>query len=328
MNKFYWLVKREFWEHRGSFLWAPAITAGVVVVLNILSLIAAEVSGGPHWGSNAIWLKIGTGSPEDLRQVASILDFSAMVPAGIVGIVLFFVLFRYCMNNLSTDRSDRSILFWKSLPVSDLATVVSKAFSAVILAPVIAVITGLIGAFLMLLTLAIAATFHGVGFGQIMWGLPHLGSIAYVIGGLLPVYIVWMLPTVGWLMMCSAWARGRVTRWAILLPIAVGVILSWLSIMGPLSRAAHWYWPHVAGRILLGVLPGSWTWAAGITGPVMVFGADQGNEMRFHGISDVINHMVSSQYHLLATPGFLWGALAGFIMIGIAVWLRRWRTEL
>ncbi|HET7299436.1 MAG TPA: hypothetical protein VFJ01_02185, partial [Oleiagrimonas sp.] len=93
MNNFYWLVKREYWEHRGGFLWAPAITAGVVVLLNIMSLIAAEFAGGHHWNVTLIWQKLATASPEDLRQLSAILDVTAMMPAMIVGIVLFFVLF-------------------------------------------------------------------------------------------------------------------------------------------------------------------------------------------------------------------------------------------
>lgn len=41
--------------------------------------------------------------------------------------------------------------------------------------------------------------------------------------GLLPVYLVWALPTIGWLMMVSAWARSKVFLWA------VGTLLPSLS---------------------------------------------------------------------------------------------------
>ena len=33
----------------------------------------------------------------------------------------------YCLDALHGERRDRSILFWKSLPVSDLTTVLAKA---------------------------------------------------------------------------------------------------------------------------------------------------------------------------------------------------------
>lgn len=327
MKTFYWLVKREFWEHRGGFLWAPLITAAVIVVLNIMSIIAGEVVGGRHWSITLIWQKLDTASPEDMRQLASVLDFSALVPTMIVSIVLFFVLLGYCMKTLSNDRADRSILFWKSLPVSDTATVLSKAFSAVIVAPVIATAVGIISVFAMLLPLAITATFHGASFSEVMWGLPHIGNLMYVAGGLLPVYIIWMLPSVGWLLLCSAWTRGKTMRWAVLLPIAVGAVISWLSLMGPLAGAASWYWRHVVLRILLGILPGSWTWSTGGNDiPLLII--HSGHSMEVDGFSNFFSNIISSQYPLLGTPDFLWGILAGFVMIGIAVWLRRWRTEL
>jgi len=33
MKTFYWLVKREFWEHKGGFFWAPVISGIVFLEL-------------------------------------------------------------------------------------------------------------------------------------------------------------------------------------------------------------------------------------------------------------------------------------------------------
>ncbi|HET7663790.1 MAG TPA: ABC-2 transporter permease, partial [Rhodanobacteraceae bacterium] len=219
MKTFYWLVKREFWEHRGSFLWAPVVTAGVVLIINILTVIAGEVIGSRHFDTNMMWQKLATANPDDIRKVGALLDVSALLPCFIVSLVLFFVLYSYCMKSLSSDRSDRSILFWKSLPVSDLSTVLSKVFSAVIVAPVIAVIVSILGAIGMLLIFGVNGALHGVGFGEVVWGLAHPGRIITSMAGLLPIYMIWMLPCVGWLMLCSAWSKGKVARWAIALPI-------------------------------------------------------------------------------------------------------------
>ncbi len=326
MKTFYWLVKREFWEHRGSFLWTPVITAAVVLILNIMGLVAGEIIGGRHFVDGAFWHQINHASPHDLQQAGTLLDVMALMPMGIITIVLFFVLFKYCMHNLSDDRSDRSILFWKSLPVSDLSTVLSKVFSAVVLAPVIAAVIGTISIFLMLLIYAVNAAFHGIDFGLVMWTLPHPGRMIASSWGLLPIYMIWMLPSVGWLMMCSAWASGKVARWAIALPIGLGAVISWFGLMGTLSQFTGWFWEHVALRIVFGIFPGSWIGNMDELPRIEINGDSSG--LHFQSFAGQLMNNVGQQYHLLLTPEFLWGILAGAVMIGIAAWLRRWRTEL
>lgn len=327
MKTFYWLVKREFWEHRGGFFWTPVITTAVLLVLNILGMIAGEIIGGRHFANSGVWHKLATtASPSDLKQISMVLDGTALMPLGIIGLVLFFVLLVYCMKTLSNDRVDRSILFWKSLPVSDLSTVLSKVFSAVVVAPVIAVIVGCIGYLLMLLAFAINASLHGLSFGMVMWGLPHPGHMLASVWGLLPIYMLWMLPSVGWLMMCSAWSSGKVSRWAIALPVAIGVIITWLGAIGTFAGAASWFWKHVVLRLLLSTLPGSWVGNLQDLPHVTLSG--NGSGMAIHSYAGQVLDNVGWQYHLLLTPGFLFGILAGAIMIAVAIWLRRWRTEL
>lgn len=332
MKTFYWLVKREFWEHRGSFLWTPVITTGVVLVINILSVIAGEVIGGRHFDTGMMWQQLATANPEDISKVGALLDLSALLPCIIVSVVLFFVLYGYCMKSLSSDRADRSILFWKSLPVSDLSTVLSKVFSAVIVAPVIAVIVSILGAIGMLLIFGINGAIHGVGFGEVVWGLAHPGRIITSMAGLLPIYMIWMLPCVGWLMLCSAWSKGKVARWAIALPIGVGVIITWLGAMTnwfgshtPLGGATDWFWKHIVLRILVSLFPGSW---AGSMHDMATIEYSSGSGWHTSSFAGDLLSNVGQQYHLLLTPQFLWGILAGAVMIAIAIWLRRWRTEL
>ncbi len=327
MNTFYWLVKREFWEHRGGFLWAPVITATAVVVLNLLSLIAGQVIGGRYLSGSDLWDKFASASPEDLRQVGGLLDISAAMPMGIICVTLFFVLFSYCMKNLSHDRSDRSILFWKSLPVSDLATVLSKVFSAVVVAPVIAVIVGSIGYLVMLLVFAANAAVHGIGFGTVMWTLPHHGRMLAAFWGMLPIYMVWMLPSVGWLMMCSAWSSGKVARWAIALPVGLGVMLTWLgAVGGTFGEITGWVWKNGVLRMVFSTLPGSWVGSLRDL-PHLTIAHDKSGT-RIDSFAGRLVENVGAQYHLLLTSEFLWGALAGVVMIGVAIWFRRWRTEL
>src|SRR3546814_5682810 len=104
----------------------------------------------------------------DLSQVGFALDVAMYSAMGLLIAVLGFVVFFYCLGALYDDRRDRSILFWKSLPISDTSTVLSKVVSATVLAPIIAVITGIIVGMLQLLILAVTLSFHGVNVWQLL----------------------------------------------------------------------------------------------------------------------------------------------------------------
>jgi ABC-2 type transport system permease protein len=183
----------------------------------------------------------------------------------------------------------------------------------------------------MYLVLAITGAFHGIGFIEAFWVLPHPGQILLVIIGTLPVFMIWMLPAVGWLMLCSAWSSGKVARWAIALPFGAGAIIAWLSLIGPAASWGGWFWKHIVLRIVLGVFPGSWQWLEHGNGLVMLNAQHNSSGWHTSGLdsfANMIGKYVGAQYQYLATPDFLWGILAGVGMIAIAIWLRRWRTEL
>ncbi|MFS6583537.1 hypothetical protein WHJ83_14245, partial [Staphylococcus aureus] len=131
---------------------------------------------------------------------------------------------------LYDDRRDRSLLFWKSLPLSDTATVLSKVVAGTVVAPLIALICGVLTGIAMLLLFAITLSFHGVN----LWHLLTYAHPFRVIGNLIgsiPLYALWALPSAGWLLLCSAWARGKPFLWAAALPVAVGLMLGWFNLM-------------------------------------------------------------------------------------------------
>ena len=102
---FYWSVRRELWENR-SIYFAPLGVAGVF-------LIGFLVSKMP-------------GLSLDLHHNDALLAPYDIV-AGLMMVTTMLVNVFYCADALYGERRDRSILFWKSLPVSDLTTVLAKA---------------------------------------------------------------------------------------------------------------------------------------------------------------------------------------------------------
>ncbi|HET6632082.1 MAG TPA: ABC-2 transporter permease [Rhodanobacteraceae bacterium] len=333
MKNFLWLVRREYWENRGGFLWAPVITGIVILALTLMGIITAEVfrsRAGVHINGIDFSALSANMSAEQLNGLAKMLDASLLIPGSVIGVVMFVVLFFYCIHSLWDDRRDRSILFWKSLPISDLSTVLSKAVSALVLVPIIAIIVSVLAGWLSLLMLAIAGSFHDLNLWSMLWTLPHPLRLAWTLVCLLPLYLLWALPSVGWLMLCSAAARGKPMRWAIALPIGIGVLLGWFNIMGTVGLSVTWYWHHIALRALFSLLPGSW-----------VFGSEHGWSMvdaggdgvRLHapqgllgGDSSLLD--ISNSYATLGTPAMLIGIAVGVALLAAAVWVRRRRSEL
>jgi ABC-2 type transport system permease protein len=321
MNTLYWLIKREFWEHRGGFFWAPVITSGVFLLLNIMGIIGGEVFGVHHGfvfgGSddpNSLAFMVHSLDAHQTQMVGAGLDLAMLSASFLISVVFCFVVFFYCLGALYDDRRDRSILFWKSLPISNTATVASKVVSAVVAAPIIAIVCGMLTGIAMLLLFAITLSLHGVG----VWSLLTLAHPFQVIGfmlGSLPIYAIWALPTVGWLMLCSAWAKSKPFLWAVVIPVALGVVISWFHMLGITALKSDWYWREILTRLLFSVFPGGWFHDAGVDR----LGHDPSAISKFLTLSNA--------YSVVAQPDFWIGGVAGIGMLALAVWFRRWRDD-
>lgn len=320
MKTFYWLVKREFWEHRGGFLWAPVITGGIFLLLNIMAIVAAEVLGarhGIHFGaSSEMQNVIARMDAGDMSQVGTALDMALYSPMALITVVLGLVVFFYCLGAIYDERRDRSILFWKSLPVSDSSTVLAKVASAVVLAPVIATVVGVVVGMLLLACVALVLSFHGINVWRLLVLAHPLHVMANLIG-YIPLYLLWALPSVGWLLLCSAWARSKPFLWAIALPIATGLLVTWFGIMGLFNLSSGWFWQNVVLRGLFSAFPGAGVaWNA----DRLTLSTDGG-----HPNLDFMN--LGQTYQMLASANLWIGVLVGAGLIAAAIWFRRWRDD-
>jgi len=319
-NTLFWLVKREFWEHRGGFFWAPVITGGVFLLLNLMGIITGEVLGAGHGlnlafggSQNNMNLLVKALDKQSMDTVGAGLDLVMYSPSMIISIVMGFVVFFYCLGALYDDRRDRSILFWKSLPVSDAATVLSKVIAATVVAPFIAVVVGTVTGILMLMLFALTLSLHGVGVWHLLT-LSHPLQVMMNLVGSIPLYLLWALPTVGWLMLCSAWARGKPFLWAVVVPVAIGIAIGWFNLLGTLNVSNSWYWRDVLGRVLLSVFPGGWLTQ------VPHIGGD--------GPAEVMSSLgVVHTYAALGSLNLWVGVAAAIAMLAGAIWFRRWRDD-
>ena len=122
------------------------------------------------------------------------------------------------------------MLFWKSLPLSDRDTVLSKVVSALVVAPVIAVGVAIATMFAFLVLISLVVLVHGGNPFTLVWGPGSPLAVAGNLVGMLPMYALWALPTVGWLMLCSAWARSKPFLWAVMIPVFAGIFVAWFDV--------------------------------------------------------------------------------------------------
>jgi ABC-2 type transport system permease protein len=134
---------------------------------------------------------------------------------------------------------------------------------------------------------------------------------------LVPVYLLWALPTVGWLMLVSSWANRVPFIWAVGVPVMAGTLLSWFDAIFDFNWNVGWFWEHIVGRGLGSLVPGIW----------FAF-TDVGHGLA-HGQNDNAGLMdlVGASYKVFGTADLWIGAVLGAAMIFAAVRMRRWRDE-
>jgi ABC-2 type transport system permease protein len=136
----------------------------------------------------------------------------------------FIVGIFYSLDALHGERRDRSILFWKSLPVSDVTTVLAKASIPLVVLPLIAFGIVVATEWLMLLLSSVVVMGSGLSVA-VLWkqvALPEEWLLLFY--HLVTVHILWYAPIYAWMLLVSGWARRAAFLWAILPPAAIGIL--------------------------------------------------------------------------------------------------------
>ncbi len=320
MNTMKWLVKREFWEHKGGFFWAPAVVGAIMTLFLAVTLIIGVTMGKQH-GININGVQMNSLSDamnaSERAQFLQALTHGYMSTGAPLLLVLGFTVFFFCLGSLYDERKDRSVLFWKSLPVSDGETVLSKVFTALVAAPMLTLVFATIVSMLALLFMATAAAFMGLNvFGAVL-SSPAVYLAPFQIVAVLPVYIVWALPTVGWLMLVSSWARTKPFLWAVGVPLLTAALLSWFNAMFDFNWNIGWFWQHIVARGLVSVAPGSWF--GFMNAQAGVYSASHENAN--------LGTLVIESWQVFTSANIWIGAAAGSAMIYAAARIRRWKDE-
>ncbi|WP_252255306.1 ABC transporter permease [Lysobacter capsici] len=325
MQTFKMLLRREYWEHRGGFVWGPLIAGAIAIVLALITAIGLSAAFHYYLGKgDAHGVNLDFSSKAD--SAGQIGDLALSGGLAMVFMVFVFVVFFYALGSIYDERKDRSILFWKSLPISDTQAVLSKLLWALVLAPVLAAAIGLLVGLVLWVLAWLTAVANGVDGASAIFVQAHpLRVVAQVLLSL-PVYALWALPTVGWLMLCSAWARSVPFIWAVVIPLLacvfIGLVNVFLAIIAPDTGFPALRLAYIVGyRGLLSVVPGSWMLSPQIASDAQRAAVDGPQALTQSSIDFTTN------LHALTTIDLWVGAAIGAAMVYGAIRLRRWRDE-
>lgn len=207
---FYWSVRRELWENRSIYI-APLAVAAVFLFGFLVS--ASHLRGRMH-------AALALDPMQQREMIERPYNMAALLLMGTYLLVAAF----YCLDALQGERRDRSILFWKSLPVSDVTTVLSKASVPFVILPLLTFAVTVATQWIMLLvsTMALAGDRQSVA---MLWNqLPFFQMSVMLLYHLLAVHSLWYAPFYGWLMLASAWAKRAAFLWATLPLFAIGIL--------------------------------------------------------------------------------------------------------
>jgi ABC-2 type transport system permease protein len=292
MKNYVWLVRREFWENKA--IWIIPVAIGCTLTI-------AALFGRVEIAIPAL--------PEQNRSVAAMALFA-------LGALFFAVMSIYScwylLECLYADRKDRSVLFWKSMPISDTATVLSKLFVGLIAIPAVYLAAADLATLLMAVILSVRISLGGALSQPAFWQPAFWLQLQVLWVYAILTAAIWFLPICGWLLVVSAWAKRAVLLWAILPPLAailaehlfihthvIANVLSGRLLTGYRAAAFHDPMPHH-----------EWSMRAGDPAAAL-----------------------ESTWRMLDLASFLsnpqtWiGALCGAALIGAAIQLRMRRAE-
>jgi len=209
-RRMYWSVRRELWEYRSIYI-APLAAAAVFLFGFLISTIHLPA-------------KIRSLSALDPAEQRDAIVAPYDMAAGLIMVTALIVGVFYTLDALHGERRDRSILFWKSLPVSDLTTVLSKASIPLLVVPLLAFsITVALQLIMLLLSTAVLLG-SGLNVTTLWTQLSFLQMSLLLLYHLLTVHALWYAPIYGWLLLVSGWARRAAFLWASLPLLAICVV--------------------------------------------------------------------------------------------------------
>jgi ABC-2 type transport system permease protein len=279
----YWSVLRELWENRSIYI-APLAVAGIILFGFLISTLHLPA-------------KMRAGLALDPMQQRELMEQPFNLAALLIMGTTLVVAVLYCLDALHGERRDRSILFWKSLPVSDLTTVLSKASIPLVVLPLLTFAIIVATQWIMLLLSSAVLAGSGLSVATLWRQLPWFQMSLMLLYHLLAVHALYYAPFYGWLLLVSGWARRAAFLWAGLPLVAICVV-----------EKIAFNTSHFAAMLLSRLSGGPEAGTVAVTGSVPIH---------------PLTHLAPLQF--LSSPGLWIGLVVFAAFLAAAVRLRRYQ---
>ena len=280
VRPFYWSVRRELWEHPAVWM-VPAAVAALTVLGFVLG--SAGLAGRVRAATG--------GDPAALHRL--MLPYAVAAAASLVSAALAGAY--YSLVSLQGERRDRSLLFWKSLPVADRTAVLAKAAVPLLVQPVVVLAVTVAAHLAMLAWGTIVLPLAGVD-PRLLWIHAFPGFMWVVMAYSLPFLALWHAPVVAYLMLVSAWARRAPFLWTVVPPVMLGILERMVF-------SSHHVFDLIRDRL--------------VGGMVRTMGVGGGGRTPLRTLGDI------DIARVLGAPGLWIGLVVAALMLAAAIRLRR-----
>ncbi|MDM7861596.1 hypothetical protein QTP81_13430 [Alteromonas sp. ASW11-36] len=291
--------KREIWEFNKTLFWVPVILAGLLILAPLLQLLLIHDYQFANIPFNLEKMD-GVSHPEFFSKVGFALTTGLFMPFLTVA---FFIQLYYFTNCLFDERRDLSIYFWRSLPVSDTQTVLTKLATGMFVVPGVFCLAATAVYALALLALLVVSTVLSVGYDISIWAI---WSEANLVTNLVMAWLnilpfaIWLLPVYAWLMLASAFASRAPILWAILPVVIVLMVESFI--------VAYF---HLDERFFAGLLLDYFQVSLDLLPEELAHGEPSS----------------TSLFSIFTNKISLFGTIVGTVFLGATLWLRKHRSE-
>jgi len=298
------LLQRELWEHR-SIVVAPI----VVALLMTLAALTGQVSvdGMDHIDMGIVG---ASNLPENARA-AVLTGIMIGLSTTFVFAMLIMTIF-YALDSLYAERKDRSILFWRSIPVTDFETVLSKLLTAMLVIPLVAFVMIVVTHLAVLLITSVWVGVRGGSGLHLIWAsAPFFDNWSATLIFLLALPL-WLAPFIGWFLLVSAFTK-RSPFLAAFLPIAILPLLEKM-IFGSVVFAEAFFVRSIKMPLFIDL-------------GTMARLFEEGEKFSSLGDAELSLLGLMDLGGFLSNPGFWLGLVVCGLFTAAAIYVRRYRDD-
>ena len=195
------LVKRELWEHKSIY-----VTPAAVALVSVLIILTGYVFAKGYEGAVEIGIVAGQNVLGEAERRVALMTFlmgNTAIYYFAAGILTIF----YCLDALYAERKNKSILFWRSLPITDAETVISKLLTALIAVPIVTWLVVIVAHLATLLLTSLFVEIEGGSAFFMIWKSAPLFDVWAANLVMMLALPIWFSPLIGWFLFVSAWTK-------------------------------------------------------------------------------------------------------------------------